>query len=79
MKYAHGIVSEYLSEDLAKKLAQHLNLVDETDIKKRKLSSPKENTDDKRSKKDTTENESILKPKAPDSFKSEKVTFFLCA
>ncbi|XP_076663341.1 ribonuclease H2 subunit B isoform X1 [Andrena cerasifolii] len=72
LKYAHGIVSEYLSEDLSKKLAQHLNIADETEIKKRKLSSPKENTDEKRPKKDTTENESVLKPKTLDLTKSEK-------
>ncbi|KOC65441.1 Ribonuclease H2 subunit B [Habropoda laboriosa] len=72
LKYAHGIVSEYLAEDLSKKLAQHLNLPDETENKKRKLNSPKDTTDEKRSKKDTTENESILKPKIPDSTKLEK-------
>ena len=72
LKYAHGIVSEYLSEDLSKKLAQHLNIADETEIKKRKLSSPKENTDEKRPKKDATENESVLKPKTLDLTKSEK-------
>ncbi|XP_076244400.1 ribonuclease H2 subunit B [Calliopsis andreniformis] len=71
LKYAHGIVSEYLPEDLSKKLAQYLNVVDETDIKKRKLSSPKENVDEKRPKKDSTEIESVLKPKT-DSIKSEK-------
>ena len=72
LKYAHGIVSEYLSEDLSKKLAQHLNIADETEIKKRKLNSPKENTDEKRPKKDATENESVLKPKTLDLTKSEK-------
>ncbi|XP_053987578.1 ribonuclease H2 subunit B isoform X1 [Hylaeus volcanicus] len=72
LKYAHGIVSEYLSEDLSKKLAQHLNIPDETETKKRKLHSPKDAVGEKRSKKDTTENESILKPKVPDLTKSEK-------
>ncbi|XP_076645713.1 ribonuclease H2 subunit B [Halictus rubicundus] len=72
LRYAHGIVSEYLSEDLSKKLAQHLNISDETEGKKRKLSSPNE-SEEKRSKKDTTENESILKPKAADLSKPEKV------
>ncbi|XP_076762860.1 ribonuclease H2 subunit B [Xylocopa sonorina] len=72
LKYAHGIVSEYLAEDLSKKLAQHLNLSDEMEHKKRKLSSPKDSTDEKRSKKDTTENETVLKPKTTDSTKLEK-------
>lgn len=72
LKYAHGIVSEYLAEDLSSKLAHHLNLSHETENKKRKLSSPKETVDEKKSKKDTTENESILKPKVSDSTKLEK-------
>ncbi|CAL7935081.1 unnamed protein product [Xylocopa violacea] len=72
LKYAHGIVSEYLAEDLSKKLAQHLNLPDEMEHKKRKLSSPKDNADEKRSKKDTTENETVLKPKTTDLTKLEK-------
>lgn len=72
LRYAHGIVSEYLAEDLSKKLAQHLNLPDDMENKKRKLTSPKDNIDEKRSKKDMTENESVLKPKTPDSIKVEK-------
>ncbi|XP_031825548.1 ribonuclease H2 subunit B isoform X2 [Nomia melanderi] len=73
LKYAHGIVSEYLSEDLSKKLAQYLNIPDETESKKRKLSSPNDSTEEKRSKKDTVENELILKPKATDLSKPEKL------
>ncbi|XP_060811754.1 ribonuclease H2 subunit B [Bombus pascuorum] len=72
LKYAHGIVSEYLQEDLSKKLAQHLNLADESENKKRKLNSPKDTVEEKKSKKDTTENESVLKPKTPESTKLEK-------
>ncbi|XP_078036055.1 ribonuclease H2 subunit B [Augochlora pura] len=72
LRYAHGIVSEYLSEDLSKKLAQHLNISDETENKKRKLTSPND-SEEKRLKKDTTENESILKPKAADLSKPEKI------
>ncbi|KAG7208629.1 hypothetical protein KM043_014836 [Ampulex compressa] len=72
LKYAHGIVSEYLAEDLAKKLAQYLNIPDDTDSKKRKLSSPKDGADEKRSKKDTTEEESIPRTRALDLTKSEK-------
>ncbi|XP_043792886.1 ribonuclease H2 subunit B [Apis laboriosa] len=72
LKYAHGIVSEYLAEDLSKKLAQYLNILDETENKKRKLNSPKDNSDEKRSKKDTSENESVLKPKTSESTKLEK-------
>lgn len=55
MKYAHGIVSEYLAEDLSKKLLQYLNLPDDAELKKRKLSSPKEATGDKRPKKEAQE------------------------
>ncbi|KZC10067.1 PREDICTED: ribonuclease H2 subunit B [Dufourea novaeangliae] len=74
LKYAHGIVSEYLSEDLSKKLAQHLHVTDETESKKRKLSSPNDSTDEKRPKKEVAESESILKPKAPpDLPKPEKI------
>ncbi|OXU18409.1 hypothetical protein TSAR_003090 [Trichomalopsis sarcophagae] len=55
MKYAHGIVSEYLAEDLSKKLHQYLNLPDDSEQKKRKLSSPKDATDEKRPKKEAQE------------------------
>lgn len=74
MKYAHGIVSEYLAEDLSKKLLQYLNLPDDGELKKRKLSSPKDTTsDEKRSKKDTQEE--TPKSKALDLTKAEKVGF----
>lgn len=73
LKYAYGIVSEYLADDLSKKLAQYLNLPDEIETKKRKLSSPKDTAEEKRSKKDATENETVLKPKAADALKLDKV------
>lgn len=73
IKYAHGIVSEYLAEDIVKKLSQHLNLPDESETKKRKLSSPKETADEKRSKKDANEEESVSKTKPLDLPKPEKV------
>ncbi|KOX76495.1 Ribonuclease H2 subunit B [Melipona quadrifasciata] len=75
LKYAHGIVSEYLQEDISKKLAQHLNLPDETENKKRKLSnSPEDTVVEKKSKKETPEKESVLKPKTPESIKEKKAT-----
>lgn len=73
LKYAHGIVSEYLAEDLTKKLAQHLNIPDEIESKKRKLSSPKDTMEEKRSKKDANEEESVPKARALDLTKPEKL------
>lgn len=73
VKYAHGIVSEYLQEDLAKKLAQHLSIPDDTENKKRRLSSPKDTMDEKRSKKETTiEETKVSKAKALDLSKLDK-------
>ena len=75
LKYAHGIVSEYLQEDISKKLAQHLNLPDETENKKRKLSNnPEDTVVEKKSKKETPEKESVLKPKTPESIKEKVIT-----
>ena len=71
MKYAHGIVSEYLEEDLSKKLLQYLNLPDDSDLKKRKLSSPKDVVDEKRPKKEPQEESP--KNGALDLTKPEKV------
>ncbi|XP_046614728.1 ribonuclease H2 subunit B isoform X2 [Neodiprion virginianus] len=72
LKYAHGIVSEYLAEDLSKKLAQHLSLPDDPENKKRKSNSPKESSDDKKAKKDTPESESVPRNGALDLTKPEK-------
>ncbi|XP_011504522.1 PREDICTED: ribonuclease H2 subunit B [Ceratosolen solmsi marchali] len=70
MRYAHGIVSEYLAEDLSKKLLQYLNLSDDTEQKKRKLNSPKDTADEKRPKREVQE----MAPRngALDLTKSEK-------
>lgn len=76
MKYAHGIVSEYLAEDLSKKLAQHLNLPDDVEQKKRKLASPKDPVEEKRHKKDTQESETLPRNGALDLTKPEKVKLF---
>ncbi|XP_012226478.1 ribonuclease H2 subunit B [Linepithema humile] len=72
LKYAHGIVSEYLAEDLSKKLAQHLNIPDEAENKKRKLNSPKDGSDEKKVKKDSFEENPTPKPKTK-NLKPEKV------
>lgn len=58
-------------EDLSKKLLQHLNLPDTSDQKKRKLTSPKETTDEKRPKREVQEESP--KTKALDLTKPEKV------
>lgn len=76
MKYAHGIVSEYLAEDLSKKLAQHLNIPDEAESKKRKLSDPKDGSDEKKLKKDSFEENPAPKPKSKNATKPEKVGLF---
>ena len=75
MKYAHGIVSEYLTEDLSKKLMHHLNLSDDTEQKKRKLTRPSKNfNDEKRTKRDKQEKkEETPKIGALDLSKSIKV------
>ncbi|XP_014213353.1 ribonuclease H2 subunit B [Copidosoma floridanum] len=72
LKYAHGIVSEYLAEDLSKKLFQYLNLPDDSEQKKRKLISPKETTEEKRPKKEAQSHEESPKNGALDLTKSEK-------
>lgn len=72
LKYAHGIVSEYLAEDLSKKLAQHMDIPEDLENKKRKLSSPKDETDDKRLKRDSTEESPMPKARIKDLTKSEK-------
>ncbi|XP_043275429.1 ribonuclease H2 subunit B [Venturia canescens] len=73
LRYAHGIVSEYLADDLSKKLAQYLNLSDETESKKRKLTSPKESTvDEKRPKKESLDGDNLPRNRALDLTKPEK-------
>ncbi|XP_011311636.1 ribonuclease H2 subunit B isoform X1 [Fopius arisanus] len=71
LKYAHGIVSEYLTEDLSKKLAQNMNLPEEENKNKRKLMSPKEVPEEKRQKKDSLDDESP-RTRALDLTKPEK-------
>lgn len=63
LKYAHGIVSEYLAEDLSKKLAQRLNIPEEVENKKRKLTSPEIKTDEKKLKRDSIEESPVPKAK----------------
>lgn len=74
LKYAHGIISEYLDEELSKKLSQHLKLPEEQEQKKRKLSSPTKHTqEDKKPKKEQKESESGVKNGALDLTSTEKV------
>lgn len=69
-------MSEYLAEDLSKKLAQHLNISDEVENKKRKLTSPRNETDEKKLKKDSFEEIPVPKAKkqTKDLNKPEKVS-----
>lgn len=76
MKYAYGIISEYLPEDFSKRLAQHLNISDETENKKRKLNSPINVTDEKKLKRDSCEDNPPSKTKTKNLIKSEKVNYF---
>ncbi|KAI4484933.1 hypothetical protein M0802_012941 [Mischocyttarus mexicanus] len=71
LKYAHGIVSEYLADDIAKKLAQYLNIPDEVE-RKRKLISPKDVSEEKKFKRDTPEEDVTPRTKALDLSKPEK-------
>ncbi|XP_014481894.1 PREDICTED: ribonuclease H2 subunit B [Dinoponera quadriceps] len=72
LKYAHGIVSEYLAEDLSKQLAQYMNIPDEAEGKKRKLSNPKVEPDEKRPKKDPLKESPAPKAKMKELTKPEK-------
>ncbi|XP_035731914.1 ribonuclease H2 subunit B-like [Vespa mandarinia] len=71
LKYAHGIVSEYLADDIAKKLLQYLNIPEEVE-RKRKLSNPKQVTDEKKFKRDTSDEDLTPRTKALDLSKPEK-------
>lgn len=78
LKYAHGIVSEYLAEDLSKKLAQRLNISDEVESKKRKITSPQnEMTDEKKLKRASLEESpvSTAKKQTKNLSKPEKVSY----
>ncbi|KAK0078998.1 hypothetical protein PV325_001865 [Microctonus aethiopoides] len=73
LRYAHGIVSEYLTEELAKKLLHYLNLPDEVENKmKRKLLNPKEGPEEKRPKKEPLEIDNSSRTRALDLTKPEK-------
>jgi hypothetical protein len=76
LRYAYGIVSEYLAEDLSKKLAQHLNILDEAENKKRKLNSPRDKMDEKKQKKDSVEESPKAKTVMKELSKPEKVNCF---
>ena len=79
LKYAHGIISEYLPEDISAKLYQHLKLpVEENLGMKRKSVTPLEQKDSKKVKMENEENVSAsnysVKSDAIDLSKSEKVS-----
>lgn len=54
-----------------------MDIPEDLENKKRKLSSPKDETDDKRLKRDSTEESPMPKARIKDLTKSEKVTIFL--
>ena len=74
-RYAHGLVSEYLEDELANKLLQHLNLPEEPKAatakdnnRKRKLSGSNQSEINKSSRQDESASDAIL-----DLTKPEKV------
>ncbi|XP_044021156.1 ribonuclease H2 subunit B [Aphidius gifuensis] len=71
IKYAHGIVSEYLTDDLSKKLAQYLNIPDEADKKRKLNTNPKDGPEEKRQKKEP-DDENLSRSRALDLTKPEK-------
>lgn len=79
LKYAHGIVSEYLADDLSAKLSRHLGLPTDSEInfnKRKQLASANiNNSDNKRLKYDsnTPSLEEPIKNGALDLSKPEKV------
>jgi len=75
LRYAYGIVSEYLAEDLSKKLAQHLN-IPEAENKKRKLNNLKDEANEKKQKKDSVEETPKAKTVMKELSKPEKVNCF---
>jgi len=76
LRYAYGIVSEYLTEDLSKTLAQYLNIPDEAENKKRKLDSPRDKMNEKKQKKDSVEESPKAKTVMKELSKPEKVNCF---
>lgn len=79
MKYAHGVVSEYLADDLSTRLSRHLGLPAESDLgggKRKQLASTNTNTDNKRPKLETSTPplEEPVKNGALDLSKPEKVS-----
>lgn len=79
LKYAHGIISEYLPEDISAKLYEHLKLpVEENSGSKRKSVTPLEQKDSKKVKLGSEENflasDDSVKSDGVDLSKSEKVS-----
>lgn len=71
VRYAHGIVSEYLMDDLSQKLLKYLNLPEDAQISlKRKSSSSQLQSDAKKTKTEeetTTKSSSVLDLSKPDT------------
>ena len=80
LKYAHGIVSEYLADDLSAKLSKHLGLPTDNEVnsnKRKQLASANiNNSDNKRPKYDSNAPslEEPIKNGALDLSKPEKVS-----
>lgn len=71
LRYAHGIVSEYLMDDLSQKLLKYLNLPEDTqmNLNKRKSGSSQQQPEPKKAKteEEPTKNTSVLDLSKPDS------------
>uniref|UniRef100_A0A1B6DRY5 Ribonuclease H2 subunit B n=1 Tax=Clastoptera arizonana TaxID=38151 RepID=A0A1B6DRY5_9HEMI len=79
LKYAHGIVSEYLPDDLSARLSRHLGLPTENELsgnKRKQLTNTNTNSDNKRTKLETSAlpSEEPIKNGALDLSKPEKIT-----
>lgn len=72
LRYAHGIVSEYLMDDLSQKLLKYLNLPEDTQINLKRKSGSSQQPQQPEAKKakteeETTKNTSVLDLSKPDS------------
>lgn len=80
LRYAHGIVSEYLMDDLSQKLLKYLNLPEETQLNlKRKSLNPLSSNETKKAKveeenKSNTSNVLDLSKPEPKTAKSPAIT-----
>lgn len=78
LKYAHGIISEYLPEELSKKLSTALGIPAETDLKRKKPQSDvKENKKPKLEKVESEYFADSVTSSNSDSMNEEKVSHLM--